>query len=395
MGKNITKVIGKGVDVTLETKVGNSSSKDGIHYCIDNIGSLNATYSMVVGERSNGKTYAALSLCIEDYYKNGNQMAYIRRMQADLNQLNSNQLFSGHVGNGFVETITNGEYNSVHYYSKRWYLQKVDEAGTITLRDSNPFCYAFALSEMEHNKGSSYQGVKNIVFDEFMSRVGYLSDEWMLFMNTVSTIVRQRNDIKIFMLANTVSWRNCPYVEEMGLRNVTKMSAGDIDLYKYGSSGLIVAVEMSDSPSKKGKPSDIYFAFNNPKLNMITGDGNKWEIGIYPHLPLRYRPMDIAFTYFIEYKSETFQCECVIFDNNMFTFIHVKSTPLKEKDGDLIYTDKLNPSLLYRTNILKPTNNVEKRVLWFFQTDRVYYQNNEVGESIREYLMFCKKSQLL
>ena len=75
-------------------------------------------------------------------------------------------------------------------------------------------------------------------------------------MNVVSTIVRQRNDVKIFMAGNTVN-QYCPYFTEMGLTHIKEMDKGAIEVYKYGDSKLRVAVEYADSISTKGKPSDI------------------------------------------------------------------------------------------------------------------------------------------
>ena len=33
---------------------------------------------------------------------------------------------------------------------------------------------------------------------------------------------------------------------------------------------------------------DVYFAFNNPKLQMITSGA--WEMAIYPHNKVKYKP---------------------------------------------------------------------------------------------------------
>ena len=85
------------------------------------------------------------------------------------------------------------------------------------------------------------------------------------------------------------------------------------------------------------------------------------------------------------------ECE-VIQDKNgeMFTYIHIKTTELKDNTKDLIYTLDYNYGLNYNRNIYKPISELQKRLLWFFQTDRVFYQSNEVGDSINNYLKICK-----
>ena len=61
-----------------------------------------AYYYMVIGERSNGKTFSALDYCLERYAKNGEQFAYVRRWGEDIRKKNLSELFSGHAESGHV-----------------------------------------------------------------------------------------------------------------------------------------------------------------------------------------------------------------------------------------------------------------------------------------------------
>ena len=214
----------------------------------------------------------------------------------------------------------------------------------------------------------------------------YLPDEFVLFMNVISTIVRYRTDVKIFMLGNTVN-KYCPYFNEMGLTHIKEMNAGDIDLYRYGDSELTVAVEYC-LPNKKGKKSDLYFAFDNPKLSMITGGA--WEMEIYPHLPYKYKPKDVLFIYFIKFDDELLQCEIVNTENSVFTYIHRKTTELKDTDNDLIYSVDYDARPNWKRKLTKPTTDIEKKIAIFYTREKVYYQDNEVGEIVRNYLQWCK-----
>jgi hypothetical protein len=204
-------------------------------------------------------------------------------------------------------------------------------------------------------------------------------------MNTISTIVRQRTDVTIFMLGNTVN-KYCPYFKEMGLTHVKDMKQGDIDVYTYGDSDLKVAVEYCQTTVTK-KANNFYFAFNNPKLHMITSGA--WELDIYPHCPTKYQHKDIALIYFIIFDGEIFQCEIVDIKGEFFTYIHRKTTELKNTENDIIYSLEFNYRLNYNRNICKPTTDLQKKILWFFQTDRVFYQDNEVGNTIENYLKTC------
>ena len=45
----------------------------------------------------------------------------------------------------------------------------------------------------------------------------------------------------------------------------------------------------------------------------------------------------------------------------------------------------------YNRNILRPKLELEKRIAFMFSHDMVYYQDNEVGEAISNYLKICKQ----
>ena len=358
------------------------------YYDLNPILETNAQYCMVIGERSNGKTFAGLEYILNDYWKNGNEGAIVRRWIDDFRRKRGASLFNGLADAGRIEEITNGKWEFAWYWNSAWYLARYNEAGERE-REDNPFCYAFAISAQEHDKSTSYPRIKTVLFDEFLTRSNYLPDEFVLFMNTLSTIIRGNDDVKIFMFGNTVN-KYSPYFEEMGLTNVKSQRKGTIDVYNYGDSNLKVAVEYCAEKDKSINKSDVYFAFDNPRLNMITGHGSSWEIDIYPHCPCKYNPSDILFTYFIIFDRETLQCEIIQKEDLLFTFIHRKTTDLKDTKNDLIFTTDWNVRPNYRRNILYPIDNLGKRIKSFFQMDKVFYQSNEVGEIVNNYAMWCK-----
>ena len=357
------------------------------YYSLNKINKKDATYNVIFGERSNGKTYATLKQVLENYFSDGSQFAYIRRWSVDVQPKRMNNLFNAIIEDGYLEKLSGGKFTAIFYRTGRFYLCTYNDKGKPIYNEEDIIGYAFSLSENEHNKANSYPRVTTIIFDEFLTNKIYLPDEFILFMNTVSTIVRQRTNVKIYMLGNTVN-KFCPYFKEMGLTNILTMKQGTIDLYTYGETKLKVAVEYADS-KKKFKKNNFYFAFNNPKLKMITGGA--WELNIYPHAPVKWLPKNILFTYFIDFNDNLYQCEIISKDENVFTFIHEKTTPLKNPDKDIIYTMDYNPKINYNVNILKPLNDYQNKIAWFYTHDRVYYQNNNVGDAINNYLKICKR----
>lgn len=355
-------------------------------YSLKNILAKNAQYNVIFGERSNGKTYAVLKYGIEQNVKTGKQMAIVRRWGDDFKGKRGAVMFDALVANDEIARLTNGEWTSVYYYASRWYFCKYDEKDKRIVSEL-PFAYGFSITAAEHDKSTSYPNITTVLFDEFLSRQGYVQDEFILFMNTLSTIIRNRRDVTIFMLGNTVN-KYCPYFAEMGLKHVKEMKPGSIDVYHYGESDLTVAVEYT-KPNKQGKESDLYFAFDNPKLSMITG--GTWEIAIYPHLPERYTPGEVVFKYYIVFDNDTLECEIVNKHKYMFTYIHRKTTPIKDAERKVVFSPDFSPYPNHHRKINRPCDKVTEKIAWFLSNDKVYYSENEVGEIVMNYLKWCGK----
>lgn len=364
-----------------------SQLSDNQFYSLSHILAQGAQYNMVIGERSNGKTFAALEYGLTQYVQSGKQMAYVRRWKEDYRGKRGENLFSGLISANKIEEITAGQWTQTRYYSGKWHLAKYDADLDKLVYDETPFCYGFSISDQEHDKSSSFPNITTIVFDEFMTRQYYLPNEFVLFTNVLSTIIRHRSDVKIFMLANTVN-KYCPYFKEMGLKHITEMEQGDIDVYTYGTSSLKVAVEYC-KPSEKGKASDVYFTFNNPALQMITGGA--WEIDMYPHLPRKYRRTDVIFNFYINFDDTLLDCEVIALPDCSFIYIHEKTTPIKDESTSLIFSDQYDPRPNFVRNLRKPPNTICKRIASYFKNDKVFYQDNEVGEIVRNYLMYCQQ----
>lgn len=350
------------------------------YYSLAEIDKKKADYNIIIGERSNGKTYAVLERGLKLYAQTGKQMAIIRRWDEDFKGKRGQSFFQAHVNNGLVSQYTHGEWTDVYYYSSRWYLCRYDKDNKRII-DTTPFAYGFSLTAGEHDKSTAYPDVTTILFDEFISR-NYYPDEFVIFQNVLSTIIRLRDDVKIYMCGNTINKYDNPYIKEMGLKHMSKMEQGTIDVYQYGKSELKVAVEYC-SPMGEKKKSNKYFAFDNPALRTIQN--GQWEIPSYPHLDIKFKNESIVFKFYIELEEETIQCDIVTFDGNNFIYAHYKTNDIKNSDIEIIYTLKGSS----RWNIRQGFNgvdNIDKKILWYFKNSKVFYQDNEVGEMVNSYI---------
>lgn len=353
------------------------------YYNLKKILSFNADYNLIIGERSNGKTYGVLKHCIEEYTKNKNRFVYIRRWKEDIIGKRGDVIFTSLIQNGEISKLTNGEYTNAILQGGKFYFANYDDKLKKFIPSSDYFCHLVSLSDMEHDKSLSFSGVTNIVFDEFLTRRYYLKDEFMLFMNVLSTIIRDRKDVKIFMLGNTVN-KYCPYFTELGI-NVDDLKQGNVDLYHYGDSELTLAIEYCDDGQRNKKESNKYFAFNNPRLNMIKSGA--WELDIYPHLPPEYKIKDneILFNFYVLFADKIIQGDIVQRENDIFLFFHYKTTEIKDTRNSLIYTLNNTVNINYRRNLLKGMGKLENKINVLFAMNKVFYQSNEIGEIIHNY----------
>lgn len=353
------------------------------YYSFKRILALKAVYNIVIGQRSNGKTYGWKEICLDNYLKDGTKGAYIRRFDEEIKPKNLGQLFDVHD----IYTKSKGKWNGFTYRSGSFYLCNKDEDGIVNT-DSEPFCNCYALNTWETSKGADKGIVSTVCFDEFMTRRAYLPNEFVLFQQLLSSIIRDRDITTIFMLANTVN-RYCPYFKEMGLSHVADMKQGEIELYKFGENNILtVAVEYC-AESKNTSKVKKYYAFDNPQLEMITS-GN-WEIALYPHAPLSYSKHDIVCRFYIKFDKKI-GCGDVIKNNKyLYIFYHMHTGNHVPDENDIVYLEEHDGLLNHAVLVNEVRNEKQKLIIELMKTKREFYSDNEVGEYIRNWKLNVTK----
>lgn len=142
-------------------------------YTLREIMKIAATYYIIFGERSNGKTFAVLEYIVKMYCTTQKQGALLRRFREDFTGKRGQDLFLPLVDAGIIEKYSS-EWNSVYYYASKWYLCRYEEnekGERIRISDDKPFMYAFAISSWEHDKGTRYPDITTI-FSMNLSHVG-------------------------------------------------------------------------------------------------------------------------------------------------------------------------------------------------------------------------------
>lgn len=358
-------------------------------YDIEPIDNTNAVYRMIIGQRSNGKTYSACKHIVEDYIKKGRRAAYLRRYEEDIQPKNISHLFDPHIE--LIRNLTNEEYNSIFYRAKEFHLCFVDEEGKVVYKDPEAFCVSLDLNTAEHTKGQDRGEVHTILFDEFATRRGYLRNEFVLFCNALSSLIRNREDCVIYMLANTVN-RYCPYFGEMGLKDVENMPQGEIYLYTYGNSDLTVAVEYCNPVKATEKVASKFFAFDNPQLEMIkTG---AWELQMYPRCPYKLLPEDTKYKIYIEFGGALLCGEIIKRQKDLFLFFHLQTKDIEITDKDVLYTTEFTSNILHCRFLKDQPTELHKLTSQLILKKSVCFSTNEVGEIFRNWLIETQGLQL-
>ena len=71
-------------------------------YSLERILESKSIYNVIFGERSNGKTYAVLKHGLEEYFKNGGEIAVVRRWQEDIRGNRASGVWTALIENGEI-----------------------------------------------------------------------------------------------------------------------------------------------------------------------------------------------------------------------------------------------------------------------------------------------------
>lgn len=343
-----------------------------------------ASYRMIIGQRSNGKTYSVLKTILTDYLNKGRRAAYIRRYAEEITPKNIQLLFAQDSLKEMIIELSQGRFNSTFYRANCFYLVHEDEDGKIDSKDSTPFCITRAVNTWQTTKGQDAGELHLICYDEFMTRDGYLNDEFINFCNLLSSLIRDRDDAVIYMLANTVN-KYCPYFEEMGLKGVDRMKQGEIRVYNFGDSALKVAIEYCDPVKATKKVASKYFAFDNPQLEMVKN--GTWEIMNYARAPYKLYESDIFKRFYINFNGEMICGNIILRSPDLFIFFHRQTKDLEIKPLDVYYGSDFTTSLCHVQSLNDCPTELHKLIRSLVLKKSMCFATNEIGEIIRNWLI--------
>ncbi len=332
---------------------------------------LNWEYAMLLGERSNGKSYACKEYVLKRYKETGERFIYLRRFQLETKP----SYVEGYFKDAPVRQIFD-DYDSIVAYRGGIYLARYDEKTGKTVR-GDLVGYTAHLANEVHFKSQNYNDVTTVLFEEFITSEGYLYRECEKLSSFVSTVARRRR-IKVFLIGNTIS-RLCPYFSEWGLHNIPRQKQGTIETYEHHT----------DQVDEDGNPVTVriavYFCENSASNSkMFFGVSNEmvtkgtWQTRAYPHLPYRYRECNSLYYMLYHYKEFIFKIEVLRTpDRSHVLFVH----PHNKLEDVRTVSDTVDPRP-YVTVDFRPVNKGDKVIQLLWKDGKVFYSDNLTGSDL-------------
>lgn len=384
------------------------SKKNIKRYNIDKISQEGANFNIIYGERSGGKSYQvkhkkAINSFLfgrEEYfddYKNpgniikkciekGSRFIYLRRWKEEINSFTITQYFA----DVDIHNLTDGRYDTVDYYRKKIYLARISEDGKIVKGEH--IGYATALSVEQNFASLSFLDVTDIIFEEFMSRSGYLANEPTKLLNFYSTIDRKRGTTKVWLLGNTIT-KVCPYINEWGLTTIVRnQKQGTIDFVwvttnNFDDDNIEIKVKIAIEYCEDTGSTSFIFGKHANMLN-----NGSWQTDPQPKLNKSLKEYKTKFVCGFQYKSFKFLGRLLYdtTDKNMIWFIQPYNKDFKKKL--IVFSDIIKSSPYFQRDIYNITFKDKKPSLYklflTFRESNIFYSDDGCGTDFKQAIDF-------
>ena len=341
------------------------------YYNIKNLLKTKAQYMMLLGQRSNGKSYQVKKTVLESAYNGDGYFVYLRRYVADLKTVYVDSYFE----DMDIDEITGGAYQEVKASRGGiYFIEKDSEGNVISKKQIGRYC---ALNEYERYKSQVFKNYRYIVYEEFITDAMYLNDEPKLLQQFVSTVMRLEEGT-VFLVGNTLT-RVCPYFHEWCLEGVLKQKQGTIELYHYHTESgetITVAVEYCTNTNNENK-----MFFGQASKQIVSGE---WDVKELPKLPRFQYEYEPVYEVLLKYQGFKFVMQLLIEPKNggMICFVY----PLTSKRKIYrIVTDEFS-DLPNVSNRLDREKRPEMYMIKCIQLDKVAYSDNLTGSDFKKVL---------
>lgn len=348
-------------------------AKKKTYYDIGNLLLTKAQYMMLLGQRSNGKSYQVKLTCLTDAFEKDEKFVYLRRYDKDIKQSYVTSYFEDMP----ISKITKKKFNHIKAINGYIYFLNIDKEGEeVDRKLIGRYC---SLNQYERYKSQNFINYQSIVYEEFITDDFYLDDEPRLLQQFVSTVARLR-EIRVFLVGNTLT-RVCPYFSEWCLEGVLKQKQGTIEVYHFHTKEkkvVNVAVEYC-----KNADNENTMFFGQAAKQIVTGE---WDVKEVPKLPRKQYEYEKVYEVLLKYQSLQFCIQLLIEPKNggVICFVY-PITHKKARDIYRVITDEFSDL----PNVTKKLD-VEKRpeflIAKCIRLEKVCYSDNLTGSDFKKVL---------
>lgn len=384
------------------------AKKELVHYNLDAIDSKGANINIIYGERSNGKSYQVKhKKAINQYLFNhdrfissylnkdevikkafdkGSRFMLIRRLGEEIKPAQIEQYFQ----DVDVVKLTDGKYNCISVYRRIIYLSNynIEEA---KMKRGEKIGYVVALSTEQNYAGASYLDVTDMIFEEFMARGAYLSNEPDKLMNLYCTVDRKRGTTKLWLVGNSIS-RVCPYIYDWDLHEIfSKLKQGEIETKwlptgEEDDDGKKIEVKVAIEYCKSTGKSSFVFGKHAEMLNK-----GAWQSDPQPHLPKSKKYYKIIYRIVFQYQNFRFIAEYLQDKENpnlKCWFVYPKYTEVKK--NTIVISDEVRIDRLWQRDIYNLTIKNERLQNLFqsFRENNIFYATDLCGTDFKQVIDF-------
>lgn len=334
------------------------------YYDIRPILAKDCQINLLIGERSNGKSYSVKDYALTRAWKS-KQVTFgiIRRYAEDV----KSALVESYFADMPINKYTNNEYDTISVYRSGIYFAKHDENGKIIRGQQCGQVFALALDE--RYKSTEYPFIYTLIFEEFITKNGYLKDEPLRLMNLMSTIFRRRSG-KLFMVGNTIS-RVCPYTTDFGLKNLSKQQPATIDIYEFKDmNNITTRIGVEYCATTSAKTSGLFFGKFGKQI-----DGGSWECAEYPRLSAELSAYNCLYELSLVHNDFAFNIKLLSRNSALCVYVY----PSTLKTFKRVLTEKYENDMMI-TPCLYARNKREKLIAILYRQNKFVFSDNLTGE---------------
>lgn len=380
------------------------------YYDFKKLYKLNYAINFLIGSRGNGKSYSTMITLLEEIVKSGykDYILFIRRRKSQASQSMIQQMMAALIENNEISRITNGEFNTFHYYKPNMVFANRDPETGKLIKSDKRILTVMTLEETADYKNVQHPNAMWLLFEEFLklSSEYYYVDEIKRYETIAGTFRRgdRINEKRAFFIGNTEDFI-CPYFDHFNMEEIDQMKPNTQRVYRtdFETEGKTMEIYLDYTPSlhtlnqAEGVPEDYshvdpWFLFGKGGKMHVYGD---WNLSAYPPFPKQDGELLVTFkelTFLLEYDN--YQVHCELHSKDDIIFIHHRQLTYEvdKSNYEVVFTNQfdLSPNVFPSPFLHVPF--LEQQYIYdCYKKNKLTYEDRNTGGIVSQYLHECRK----